>query len=71
MTFTKKNYLMMAAGLVLVVVGFILLSGGGVEDPTTEFSYELFSFRRLWLAPIFILAGLALEGVAIMYKAKK
>lgn len=62
---------MMAIGLLLIVIGFILLSGGGAENPQTEFSYKLFSFRRLWLAPIAILSGLALEGVAIMYKDKK
>lgn len=61
----------MAIGLLLIVIGFILLSGGGAENPQTEFSYNLFSFRRLWLAPIAILSGLALEGVAIMYKDKK
>lgn len=70
MTFSKRNYILMAAGLVLIVVGFILLSGGGAENPTTEFSYDLFSFRRLWLAPIAILGGLVLEGVAIMHRGR-
>lgn len=68
--FTKKNYLMMIGGVVLVVLGFITLSGGGSNDPVNEFSYEIFSFSRLWIAPILILAGLALEAVAIMYKDK-
>lgn len=62
---------MMIAGVVLIVIGFILLSGGGSDDPINEFSNEMFSFRRLWLAPIFLLAGFVLEGVAIMYKEKK
>lgn len=62
---------MMIAGVVLIVIGFILLSGGGSTDPVNEFSQEMFSFRRLWIAPIFLLAGFALEGFAIMYKDKK
>ncbi|MEG0467694.1 MAG: DUF3098 domain-containing protein [Mucinivorans sp.] len=71
MIFTKKNYLMMLCGIVLLVLGFVLLSGGGSSDPVNEFSYEMFSFRRLWIAPILLLAGLTLEGVAIMYRDKK
>lgn len=71
MIFTKKNYLMMIAGVVLIVIGFIVLSGGGSKDPVNEFSEEMFSFSRLWVAPIIILAGLALEGVAIMWREKK
>ncbi|MEF9950195.1 MAG: DUF3098 domain-containing protein [Mucinivorans sp.] len=71
MIFTKKNYMIMLAGLVLLVLGFVLLSGGGSADPAHEFSYEMFSFRRLWVAPILLLAGLTAEGVAIMYRDKK
>lgn len=69
--FDKKNYWMMIGGVVLLAIGFVLLSGGGSDDPVNHFSYEMFSFRRLWVAPIFLVAGFVLEAVAIMYKPKK
>lgn len=52
----KKNFIFMAAGMALVVIGFFLMSGGGSDDPNV-FSYDLFSFRRVTLAPIVILGG--------------
>lgn len=72
MIFTKKNYLMMIGGILLIILGFIVLSGGGSPDPVNVFTGdEMFSFGRLWVAPILILAGLSLEGVAIMWRDKK
>ena len=60
----------MLLGIGLIVVGFILMWGGGAEDDTS-FNPEIFNFRRITLAPIFILAGFVIEGFAIMYKPKK
>lgn len=68
MTFTKKNYILMLIGIVLLVLGFILLSGGGSDDPVNTFSTEIYSFRRLWVAPIVLVAGFVLEAVAIFKK---
>ncbi len=70
MTFSKKNYILMGVGVALIVLGFILLSGGGAENPETEFSYEIYSFRRLWVAPIVLIAGFAVEAIAIFKRFK-
>ncbi len=68
--FTKENYLWMIIGVVLLVLGYILLIGGGSKDPDT-FNYSLFNARRLVIAPILIVGGLVVEVYAIMKKSKK
>ena len=68
--FTKKNYTLLIIGFCFIVLGLILMIGGGSEDPD-KFSYEIFNFRRLTLAPVLILIGFIIEIFAIMYKAKK
>ena len=55
----------MLAGVLVLVAGFILLSGGGSDDPQV-FNYAMFDARRLVAAPIVIIAGIALEVIAIM-----
>lgn len=61
------NYRLMIVGLVMVVVGFILMVGG--ESPSPDvFNEEMFSFRRITLSTIFILAGFVVEIFAIMMK---
>lgn len=67
--FGKENYRLMLIGLAFIVVGFLLMIGGGSDDPN-KFSPELFSFRRLTLAPILILAGYVVEIFAIMKKPR-
>lgn len=59
------SYKMILVGLIIIIVGFILMSGGGTEDPT-QFTYDIFSFRRITLAPIVVLAGFAFIFWAIM-----
>ncbi len=68
--FTKVNYIIMGAGILLLALGYILLAGGGSDDPNV-FNYEMFNVRRLYVAPILIILGLIAEVVAIMYKDKK
>ncbi len=68
--FGKKNYLFFAIAFLLVVIGFFLMSGGGSKNPT-DFSEEIFSFRRITLAPIVILIGFVFGIVAIMHKPKE
>lgn len=68
--FEKENYLWMIIGVVVLAIGYILLIGGGSENPN-EFNYSLFDTRRLVIAPILIVAGLIIEVYAIMKKAKK
>jgi membrane-bound ClpP family serine protease len=66
----KENYKLMAIGFVIIVLGFILLSGGGSDDPNV-FSEDIFSFRRLTIAPLILLIGFAFEIYAIMKKPKE
>lgn len=67
--FGKENYRLLLIGLVLILVGFLLMIGGGSDDPNV-FSDKIFNFRRLTLAPILVLAGYVVEIFAIMKKPK-
>jgi fumarate reductase subunit D len=66
----RENYKLMAIGFVIIVIGFLLMLGGKTKDPN-EFSYDIFSFRRITLAPIVVLAGFIFEIWAIMKKPKE
>ena len=68
--FKQKNYLLLILGVLFIATGLILMIGGGSENPN-EFSYEIFNFRRLTLAPILIVLGFIIEIFAIMYQPKK
>lgn len=63
--FDRTKYILMIVGLLVVALGFVLMVGGGSDDPNT-FSYELFSFRRITLAPFLVLLGFGIEFYAIM-----
>lgn len=65
--FNKKNYTLLLIGIVFIVIGFLLMMGGGSDDPTV-FNKEIFSFRRITIAPIMILIGFVIEIYAIMRK---
>ena len=67
--FGKENYQLLVLGLIVIMVGFLLMIGGGSDDPNV-FSEDIFSFRRMTLAPILILAGYIIEIFAIMKKPK-
>ena len=66
----KRNYQIIIAGIILITVGFILMSGGRSDDPQV-FNPEIYNFRRIRLAPTLIIIGLALQAYAILYKPKK
>jgi hypothetical protein len=66
----KENYILMIIGFAIIVLGFILMMGGKSEDPTIFNEEEIFSFRRITLAPIVVLAGFIFEIWAIMKKPK-
>ena len=68
--FGKKNYILMAVGLVLIVFGYLLMSGGASEDVNT-FNYEMFSTLRIRIAPMVVLAGFGVEIWAILAKPNK
>ena len=65
--FGKRNYRFMFIGLLFIALGFILMSGGGSEDPQV-WNEAIFNFRRIRLAPMLVLLGLAIEIYAIMTK---
>jgi len=65
--FGKKNYMLLIVGIVLLIIGFYTLAGGGSKDPNV-FSEELFSTSRMVTAPILLLLGYIVVGVAIMIK---
>lgn len=69
MPFAMKNYVVMLVGVILIFLGFILMSGGG-EHTATEFDESIFSFRRITLAPIVVIAGFVVVGVGIMKRFK-
>lgn len=69
MAFGKLNYILMGVGILLLALGYIFLSGGGSDDPN-EFNPAMFDTRRLWVAPILIVAGFVVEIIAIMIKRK-
>ena len=70
MPLSTKNYYMMLAGVIVIVIGFILMSGGG-DHTATEFDESIFSFRRITLAPIVVIAGFVFEIFAIMKRFEK
>lgn len=70
MPFTMKNYITILVGVLLLFVGFMLMSGGG-EHTATEFDYSIFSFRRISLAPVVVIAGFVVVGFGIMKRFKR
>lgn len=68
--FGKKNYMWMMIGLGVIALGFILMSGGGSDDPEV-FNPEIYSWRRIRLAPAVILIGFGIEVYAILLNPNK
>jgi len=66
----RENYKLLAIGFAIIVVGFLLMIGGKAESPDV-FNEEIFSFRRVTLAPIVVLAGFIFEIYAIMKRPKE
>ena len=62
---TSKGLKYLLIGLLVMVSGYILMTGGGTEDPET-FNYAMFDFRRMVAAPIVIILGIVIEVAAIM-----
>ena len=65
--FGKRNYKFMLIGIFFIALGFILMSGGGSEDPNI-FNEEIYSFRRIRLAPMLVILGYIIEVYAILTK---
>lgn len=65
MPLTRKNYIILAIGFAIVLLGFVLMAGGGSHS-TTEFDYDIFSFRRITMAPILVVGGFVVEIYGIL-----
>ena len=70
MPFGRDNYLWVIIGLAFLLIGFILMIGGGSDNPDV-FNEAIFNFRRLTLAPILVLIGFGIQIYAIMKRPKK
>jgi hypothetical protein len=68
--FGKKNYIIMIIGLVIIALGFILMAGGGSDNPEI-FNEEIYNWRRIRLAPTLVILGLGIEIYAILTNPKK
>lgn len=72
MPITPKGLKYLLVGLIVMVAGYILMMGGGSEDPQV-FNWDMFDFRRMVAAPVVIILGIVIEVVAIMgmFKSKE
>ena len=68
--FGKKNYKFLFIGLAFIVIGFILMSGGGSDDPNV-FDESIYSWRRIRLAPTLVLIGFGIQVYAILLNPNK
>lgn len=68
--FSKKNYNLLLAGLAVIALGFILMAGGGSDDPKV-FNEEIFNFRRIRLAPTVVLIGFGIVIYSILKQPNK
>lgn len=67
--FSKENYIWLGIGLILLVVGYLLMSGGGSDNPNEFHADQLFSARRITLAPVTVIAGYVIILYAILKKS--
>lgn len=68
--FQRKNYLFLFIGIAFIALGYILMSGGGSDNPEV-FNPEIYNFRRIRLAPTLILIGLGIQVYAILLNPNK
>ena len=68
--FGKINYILMVAGIIVIAIGYLLMTGGAHTDPAVFNAEEKYSFRRITLAPIVILLGFVIEIFAIFIKPR-
>jgi hypothetical protein len=67
----KENYYLLIIGFVIIIIGFLLMAGGKSDNPNVFNKDEIFSFRRITLAPMIVLFGFVFEIYAIMKKPKE
>lgn len=65
MPLSRRNYVILLIGFAVILLGMVLMAGGGSDSPD-EFNYEMFSFRRITLAPILVVGGFVIEIYGIL-----
>ena len=68
--FSKKRYQILLLSIVIIGLGFLLMSGGGSNNPDV-FNNEIYSFRRIRLAPLVVISGFIMCIVSILYRDKE
>jgi hypothetical protein len=68
--FSKENYIIMIAGVAVIILGFALMTGVANDNPAVFPREEIYSFRRITLAPITVLLGFAIEVYAILKRPR-
>lgn len=68
--FGRENYMLMLIGIVVIFIGFVLMAGGGSDEPGV-WNPEIFSTRRITIAPIVVMIGFVIEVFAIVKKSKE
>ena len=69
MPLPRRNYVLLAIGFAVILLGFVLMAGGGSDSPD-QFNYAMFSWRRITLAPILVIGGFVIEIYAILKRYK-
>ena len=69
--FDRQSYILMGAGILILIIGYVMMAGGRSDNPNVFDADALYSFRRITLAPLLVLVGFAVEGYAIMRRPKK
>ena len=67
--FERKNYIILVFSICLISIGYLLMAGGGSQDPLT-FNNEIYSFQRIRLAPSLVIFGFALALFSIIYRKR-
>lgn len=70
MVFSWGNYKWMLVGVAVIILGFVLMAGGGSDDPNVFDAEKIFSWRRISLAPFVVLVGFGIVGYSIFHKDK-
>ena len=70
MPFGKQNFIIVLIGIALIALGFILMIGGGSDNPDV-FNEKMFDFQHITLAPVLVLLGFVVEIVAIFWRKKQ
>jgi uncharacterized membrane protein len=69
--FSKENFIIITISILIIIIGFVLMSGGGVPEDGVSFNPEVFSKRRIVVAPVITMIGFSLMIVGILWNRKQ